>query len=1481
MINLINQLSLNKELPKRELESYSLEYKLPTTGFRNGKPIPCILFRFYTLNAFYRYKYELERKYPAPTEYDIKKGIYKNDIMVCEGKIPNDIKFCNFYSLQFGGWIKLSAGTFTTWDGGKRAIHNFQTMCVEGISNKNELADSLIDSFDIEAIRYDGAEAMPDATNPLDYTACIGHAIESTSRSFPRMYYLFTWGGAVQFPETDRKGKPLPKRKVILKIYKDEASMLTHWVRWRRSQNISPDCTIGWNIYGFDLGFLATRIRILSGIDEDIKEWGRLCGYETKIKDSNIESKAIAYNNYQLTPSPGNIFVDSLIIFQRDVTLRLSDYQLKTVSKHFLKEEKEDVHYSEIKSLFFGSALERGLLMVYNLKDVDLVLNLFFKCAHWPKMTNVCRVNRVPMNVLCPRGQQIRVFGGFHKNAMDDGYIIYRPHYDPILDEPIIEDPSLWTEEGLREEEKAENRFEKKSDIDSMVDYWNKKLNLSTFKPILSMITVDQNGKISQEKIIHSDTKPIPIDTKNNIKIYGKDVNPFQTELKKQTQNNGFFGRNGKTVEEIEKLSRVRRKRKFIPTEKGTMKVVPIIGKNKKKGEIGKDESEKGFAGGFVMEPKPGFYENIPIYDFNALYPNIMMSYCLDPALLVLDKRFANCPGVTYLRIRFNKNKEFLFAQGFPGVMIKHTRNLVNNRKIAQGIQTTYESRVEYCRKRLVYLLSLPVDTKTDDVFKKANEIVNKNDKTSSHIPIESYQNFYNEEIGVFKQVLIANGIFKDKQEYTIDQILNESGNQYKLTKNEKLLQSLEICFKIKNGYEEKIAFLKENINSESIILSILQILTSYDSEIANYNSKQNELKVGSNSTFGFLGAGGKVHYDVIDKKIIHKAMMQVMPISACVTYIGRKTIETAKEWVEKTYPGSKVMTGNSNEEGTRVIYADSVTGDTPLLCLLPDGLMVYRTIEQLSDNQWTSFHETKEESQPYLKGIKVWSDTGFTNIKRIIRHSCEKRIVRVVTGSGCVDVTEDHSLLNQDGHVVKPKECKIGDLLLHKDLPQPEEIDLDLHPETAWALGLFFAAGKITESKEMCIDSISWKIDNPDILNRAKIGLENFFPTIFSNLFYEKIIPDEILNASQIIRKNFIDGYIVGKDDFKLENKIAYAGLYWLFSSLGYGNQNNAIEEIYEIPHVDIVYDLQTDNHHFSAGIGRIVVHNTDSLFVLLPESIIPKGIEGLNKTFEISSSIADGITKLFAFPGSTMKIVHEKTARFLIIYCPKCYALDKYLKPYPEDVGKLEIKGVGWSKRDCCKLVYNICKSALDKILKQGKLEEAKLDVQERLLDLVYDRMRGDEIKLAKSKLSELIEPMVQEDHFEILKDVIADLEIQSVEYIDSISHKLIVQLKNHFKPTQLMELEQKLNEILLDKVKYEKLKIYKKLSKKTYTSKTEIQNQNSDKLMSFIIPKESKSETLKEELPSGITAHAQLAYRINQRKPGLGPKSGESVQ
>lgn len=89
---LLAELRRDQRLPYRDLESAKLVYKKPTTGFRNEVPIPCILFRFYTRHAYYMYKDALEQRFPAPTEQQIKLGIYNNDVMLSEERVPDTIK---------------------------------------------------------------------------------------------------------------------------------------------------------------------------------------------------------------------------------------------------------------------------------------------------------------------------------------------------------------------------------------------------------------------------------------------------------------------------------------------------------------------------------------------------------------------------------------------------------------------------------------------------------------------------------------------------------------------------------------------------------------------------------------------------------------------------------------------------------------------------------------------------------------------------------------------------------------------------------------------------------------------------------------------------------------------------------------------------------------------------------------------------------------------------------------------------------------------------------------------------------------------------------------------------------------------------------------------------------------------------------------------------------------------------------------------
>lgn len=122
-----------------------------------------------------------------------------------------------------------------------------------------------------------------------------------------------------------------------------------------------------------------------------------------------------------------------------------------------------------------------------------------------------------------------------------------------------------------------------------------------------------------------------------------------------------------------------------------------------------------------------------------------------------------------------------------------------------------------------------------------------------------------------------------------------------------------------------------------------------------------------------------------------------------------------------------------------KIVYGDSVTGDTPLL-LKKDGLIYIETIQSIFNEKekveypgFKLFDKTIRLEKEYsLSDYKIWSDIGWVDIRKVIRHKCEKKIYRVLTHTGCIDVTEDHSLITENKEPIKPGDLKIGDSLLH-----------------------------------------------------------------------------------------------------------------------------------------------------------------------------------------------------------------------------------------------------------------------------------------------------------------------------------------------------------------------------------------------------------------------------------------------------------------
>jgi len=185
--------------------------------------------------------------------------------------------------------------------------------------------------------------------------------------------------------------------------------------------------------------------------------------------------------------------------------------------------------------------------------------------------------------------------------------------------------------------------------------------------------------------------------------------------------------------------------------------------------------------------------------------------------------------------------------------------------------------------------------------------------------------------------------------------------------------------------------------------------------------------KVTANSLYGQCGA--------------KTSQIYMKEIAACTTATGRKMILKAKKFIEDNYADAEV------------VYGDSVTGDTPLLLKFPDGTVDIVTIETLANKEWIPYEgfklydNTLTGKEQTFVDAQVWTNGEWTTIKRVIRHFTKKRLYRVATFRGSVDVTEDHSLVDIEGNEVKPTDCIVGEShLLHSFPENFPETPLQLH---------------------------------------------------------------------------------------------------------------------------------------------------------------------------------------------------------------------------------------------------------------------------------------------------------------------------------------------------------------------------------------------------------------------------------------------------
>ena len=419
----------------------------------------------------------------------------------------------------------------------------------------------------------------------------------------------------------------------------------------------------------------------------------------------------------------------------------------------------------------------------------------------------------------------------------------------------------------------------------------------------------------------------------------------------------------------------------------------------------------------------------------------------------------------------------------------------------------------------------------------------------------------------------------------------------------------------------------------------------------AVYNGKQLAYKISMNSVYGFTGASNGI--------------LPLVAIAETVTMRGRQMIEESKNYVEKHFPGSNVR------------YGDSVLGGTPVLT--KSGPV---QIDNLGGD-WYSYpgllKDGTEKEQSDLN-ITVWTHEGWQIARRVIRHKCAKKIYRVLTHTGLVDVTEDHSLLDLHVNQIKPKDVQVGQELFHSF---PEEFDFEegtgIKTQTEAAQWQFIKMKKYGPVSVDCDDDGTITITsgvhkNPNAIKKVSVLYENY------------------------------DGY---------------------------------------------VYDIETDAGTFQAGIGQMIVKNTDSIMVEFDVEG-RTGLEAIEHSWKLGEKASKEISELFKAPN---KLELEKVYCPYFLYSKKRYAAKMWIQ---DDNGKMvfdhvDIKGLQVVRRDSCPFVRRICQEVLNTSLDSSDPSGAIKIARKAKEDLIGGLVPMEDLVLTKSLSGDY---KVQMPHVEVTK-------------------------------------------------------------------------------------------------------------------------------
>lgn len=1062
-----------------------------------------------------------------------------------------------------------------------------------------------------EANRYDSDMLMPYTIMSFDIEC------DSTDGTFPQAYRdgdkIIQIGSVFcRFGEDECYYKHIitlgtcnPIPDVEIESYATEQEVLLAWTSLVMRTN--PDIVTGYNIFGFDFQYMKDRAKKL-GVYERFSKLSRILDTSSEWQEKKLASSALGDNLMKYFDMNGRILIDMMKVVQRDFNLASS--KLDYVASYFIKEDVlEFIMTDEMKK---NKETYIKTKKTYGVKEGQYIT--------------------------------INYTDGITVNKHMDGkkFMIKNMGSDYLLVNGIIETTSIkdkgyeifWSQAKDDLPPKEIFRLQKGTAKDraKIAKYCIMDCVL-VIKLMAKVQTIVQN--IGMANVCH-----VPL---SYLFMRGQGIKIFSLVSKKCREEKH------KIPTMIKEFKNEEEEKEAEEDDKKMLKLIARLNGEEEAEED--DDEDDGYEGAIVFPPEPGvYYEPIPVLDYASLYPRSMIYKNLSHECNVMDDaKYGYLPNYKYhvttyktteikhqyerkllnkLVDAFTDNKDYIVEE-LPADPSKYRRNV-----------NVYDK--DHNKKKR-WIIANIVATRDEIILTnyKTSKFAEKKDGTKGIIPV------------ILQELLDARSRYKDEMEAEKDpfkkSILNGRQLAYKVTANSLYGQTgstvSPICMKM-----------------------IAETTTATGREMLIFSKNFIEGKFGKLVN---LALTNRTAFDTYANELFKD-----VPIHKFYKPNEKKPEEgwtTKEEFCDKLVKEMQASLSGKTID-PYIVYGDSVTKDTPIL-LRKDGEINIKTIETLG-KEWKEYNAFKcdvvgltDKQQDDKIDYEVWTDKGWAKIKRVIRHKTNKQIYEVLTHTGCVRVTEDHSLLTPQGLQIKPIDCKIGTELLHA-----------------------FPEMKISNNSIEYYYEITNQLDG---MKQYYMMKENGMNPIINKINNKLIITNtnDTNNKTQIIELNKIDDY----DDY--------------------------------------VYDLETEVGHFHAGIGEMIVKNTDSVFfnARIKDNItgeIGRDKKALEQCIKLGIWASNVICLILPEPEEQ---AYEKVLWPFMILSKKRYVGNLYEKN--PNKFKQKSMGIVLKRRDNAQCVKVVCGGIVDQILNKRSPDGAVKFTADTLKKILSGKLPMDDFIITKT--------------------------------------------------------------------------------------------------------------------------------------------------